>query len=83
MELLLDSGALTSAHKTNGFTPLHYAAAGGHVSIVQLLISRSLLKCHVISRSFFHVGSYLLHLMASIKAPCVCGAVSGQSMLVL
>lgn len=40
VKLLLDYGALSSAHKTNGFTPLHYAAAGGHVSIVRLLISR-------------------------------------------
>lgn len=40
VKVLLDYGALSSAHKTNGFTPLHYAAAGGHVSIVRLLISR-------------------------------------------
>lgn len=39
-ETLLDAGALISAHKTNGFTPLHYAAAGPHLSIVKLLISR-------------------------------------------
>jgi ankyrin repeat protein len=39
-ETLLDAGALISAHKTNGFTPLHYAAAGPHLSIVRLLISR-------------------------------------------
>ena len=44
--LLLSKGASVDAKDQSGDTPLHFASAGGHTHVVQILVEvRSILHC--------------------------------------